>query len=244
MMTTQCFENDTGTNITTKCQHPSLNKFNELVPVTSLRTRLTYWNEYCVECNADADDLVPWNVKIAVEIDSEILTSLWSMNKNYKELIEMMSKSKALDFRYLPQIPNSGQQCIIKQYLRTCEHSSQPDYTHTPDWLFEACARFHNPAYIRNIKPSSFMNIFCFFCRPTSLPNIKGLNCKVFWTKKELPGQITALLDYKSVSALETETANDQPLKGDGTCACDEVFDNYKVKYTYILTGTSIQICK
>ena len=228
-MTTQCFENGTDINLTVKCESPSLVNFDETVPVTSVRTGTTYWNIYCAQCNADADAILPWNASITFNhyfVYFGNTTTAWFYIHTNEDLLKKLARTQVI--RYSPPIPMADDHCLQKKILVTCEQS--PNDINKPDWLFESCHQFYNPIYTRGYRVMAYMNIFCLLCQDIELPTNNKIDCTVYWNEKATPGQMTSLLDYKSVPRVTVTTDHDRPSVGGGQCSCYEVYDSHQVK--------------
>ena len=228
-MTSQCFENGTDIDLTVKCESPSLVNFDETVPVTSVRTGTTYWNIYCAQCNSDADAILPWSASINFNQEFVFfgnMTTAWGYIHTFEDLLEKLAITQVI--RYSPPIPMADKHCLQKKDLITCENS--PIDINKPDWLFDSCHQFYNPIYATGQTITPYMNIFCLLCQEIALPTNNKTDCTMYWNEKASPGQMTALLDYKSVPRVTVTTDHDRKSVGGGKCSCNEVYDSHQVK--------------
>ena len=232
LMTTDCFQNGKNLTLLTNCQSPDTGSFSDIVPVTSLKTGTTYWSKACAVCNNDIDDVMEWSPIVLFK-----QTAPYFMNSSVpglhpdklEDLIERITTPRFSDIIYKPPLSMEDSLCLRKDAVspKVCEKSSDETTLLKPDWMFESCRRFYNPAFrISDGIDRSFMNIFCLICQLTLKLTEQQTTCSYGTDGRSFPGYITALFDWKTeqYGGNEVGTRDVQ-----GRCGCVGTFDPYLV---------------
>ena len=236
LMTTDCFQNShDATNITLRgtrnttllenCRTPSTGSFgSDIVPVTSLKTGINYWNRACAECNGDDDDVIEWApiILLTRPVPYFVNSSTPGVFPNFLDaFIELVNLPRFGDIVYKPPegIPMNDSVCLRKEAIvnqKVCDNSS--------GWLSESCRRLQSPVVWTPRATVainfSFINIFCLICQVKLQTLDEKSNCRYESEWRGPPDTLMALLDYR-----QTPEESDH----DGRCGCTEIFDPYQV---------------
>ena len=235
LMVAQCFLDRSNESLVKKCESPDHNIVNEVYPVTSLTSGLSYWNMFCSICNKDADRLERWR-----RIDMPNI-SMSQMSPQTSDFNRTMSRIGKVIF--IPPKNTSVKSCIRHQDTQGCyKNSSTVDgFNHT--YLQKACNRFFSPV---RTKAAIYANIFCFLCanaKDVTLSGGENGACNFEQVQTSAPASafnvLLQFLDTRTDSGGTESQALDAghmfpkiTLNGNlGTvCLCVECFDIYRVR--------------
>ena len=230
-MITECFGNNSIDFDVEKCQRPSGDEAEDMLPVISSNTGRIYWNSHCARCNNEESDILPWNSSVRFDFD---ITFFANDSKDYgsavypdmpDDLLGFISKTG--DIVYSPPFPIADKMCLRKNTLYTCKSPSTKSTEVT--WLKEVCERIYSPLIIENGfgRPYPYLNFFCYICRRQyTKPSEKRQCGSVEHHGKGTAGGLTAILDYKALFRSQTVlTTGSRQEK----CNCDEIYDIYVV---------------
>ena len=232
-MINQCFRNDTDMTTISKCKSPDQYVLGDTIPVTSLATGRTYWNTHCAKCNADADDVIPWNsTAIFDKFVLHIPTGPSMMiPQSPKEIYTYLRRSFKADIIYTPPVPMQHKVCLRDPLVCTGQENELASENDIHSFFFDACQKYSSPVLIGFPRERDYKNIFCFFCQRKvsySRPSCDTDRCFRF-----SPGQVTSLLNYHKLTDDDhgVRSTQDPDMVGRlrDKCACNQVYDTYIV---------------
>ena len=228
-MVSHCFGDRTNETVLKNCESPSFYTTDDLHPVTSLKTGHTYWNGPCATCNADSDELLPWNTYAGIARPIVYFNDHF----HYPDSVEKLKRLTANDLIFSPPYTMDAEQCLQEEAVSSCDTPSEM-FDNDSSFLLEMCNDYYSPvSTFHTGRRTGYRNIFCFFCTRfqffTLWKTTKHI-CNKDETKFTDKG-IAALLDYKRPDTkLIQQTLKDQGHKA-GNCECHEIYDFTKVCY-------------
>ena len=256
-MTTDCFQDGHDeTNIMLQdaknatlpenCRTPKTESFgSDLVPVTSLKTRINYWNRACAECNGDNDDVIEWSPIISLKRSAPYFmnsTTPGVFPTSLEDILRLVTSTRFGDIVYkTPEgIPINDSACLRKEAIvnsKVCENSSE--------WLSQSCLRFQNPVFwtpsASVANDVSFSNIFCLICQKRLQLQSEKSKCRYESEGRGPPDTLTALLDYRQKPEESGKKKGESGKKKD-RCGCTEILDPYQVGISLALLQNALFI--
>ena len=232
-MINQCFRNDTDMTTISKCESPDQYMLGDTIPVTSVTTGRTYWNTHCAKCNADADDVLPWNSTAIFDRFVLLIPNGPSMAipQSPEEMYTYLRRSFKADIIYTPPMPMQHKVCQRDTYVCTDQGNELASENDNHSFFFDACQQYSSPVLIGFPRERSYKNIFCFFCR-NKASNSRP-NCDADSGIRLSAWQVSSLLNYRKSTEDDHDTRSTQgPDIASGLrekCACYQVYDTYNV---------------
>ena len=242
-MINHCFRSDTDLATISKCESPDVNVLGDTIPVTSLTTDRIYWNTPCATCNADADDVLPWNstaIFDAFFLHIQGMTSQQIIPQSPEEFYTYLLDYVRPTIIYTPPIPMQHKRCLSEFQVCTAQENDLANENDRQSFFFDTCQQHSSPVVIGLGFGQRFKNIFCFFCQKRSSQS--RTSCDVDRDGRLLAGQVSALLNYRKSTDDDHDVPSTSDLAGDlrGRCACTQVYDTNIVS-TFKLTLYLIQ---
>ena len=199
-MINQCFRNDTDMTTISKCESPDQYMLGDTIPVTSLTTGRTYWNTHCAICNADADDVLPWNsTAIFNRFVLHIPTGPSMMiPQSPEEIYTYLRRSFKADIIYTPPVSMQHKVCLRDPLVCTDQEDELASENDIHSFFFDACQKYSSPVLIGFPRERDYKNIFCFFFQRKV--SYSRPSCDTDRGFRFSPGQVTSLLNYRKLT--------------------------------------------
>ena len=233
-MINRCFRNDTDMSTISKCESPDQYLLGDTIPVTSLTTGRTYWNKPCAKCNADADDVLPWNSTAIFNrfvLHKPRFTNQQMIPQSPEEFFTYLRESTSASIIYTPPVPMQHKECVT--YLPKCT-DQENELTKENDkhsFFFDTCQQHTSPVLIGYPRGLPYKNIFCFFCQ-SKVSNSRP-SCDAGRGGRLSTGQVSGLLNYRRSTKDDSDDRSipNGNLVGGlrGKCTCNQVYDTYIV---------------
>ena len=229
-MTTQCFSN-TNASVKAKCETPNPYDATETIPVMSLKSGHTYWNQHCALCNNDSEAIVFWNMAVVFTAQFVFYRSTSRMYVFPDSKEEFYNQLLAYEeIHYIPPFEMQQKRCTHRHLQRTCRKSQNDMQEADHQFLYEKCNMFTSPVIkgVTNVAISK--NIFCYFCNE-EIANAASYECSYVNDFKKSNEAMIGLLHYKD----ETESSTNIRSHENGKCSCREIYDTYQVRIVHTL---------
>ena len=231
-MITHCFRNDTNMATISKCESPDQYVLGDTIPVTSPKTGRTYWNKHCAICNADVDDVLPWNSTVVFDtflLHSPLMTSHQLIPQSPEEFYTYLRKKLRASIIYTPPLPMQHKQCTSHYLTCTDQGKELANENDRQSFLYDACIQYSSQVRVGYPRARSYKNIFCFFCRKKY--SSSRTSCDSDAGERFPPGKISGLINYRKSSEADREVQSISGLAGSlrGNCACYQVYDTHRV---------------
>ena len=225
-MITQCFIGKTS-SIQSHCETPDPYDMADTIPVTSLRSGRTYWNQHCAKCNNDAANMVFWNMTVIFKVGFAFYSNFYSSLFSTDREEEFYNRLQRQEIVFTPPFEMSHKRCYQQEFQKTCRKTLDNIHEDGHRFLYETCDMVSLPVISGFYRSSIRKNIFCYICDTEEFLSSDKPDCS-FGTAKHSTGTMTGLLSYRHLG--EKESSTNTQLNGNEQCSCNEIFDTYQVR--------------
>lgn len=142
-----------------RCHFPSGEYVDDVTPVTSATSLVSYRNKYCAACNNDSDNILTWQQHVLCEINNDMPYNLFKRDASKQEIYQAIRTTTDCAIQWVPNNANitvSG--CLSATEL----HASCPYGTEA--FLEILCTGLDAPFIPYYGAMSLYRNIFCAAC--------------------------------------------------------------------------------
>ena len=237
-MTTQCFSN-INASVKAKCETPNPYDVTETIPVTSLRSGHTYWNQHCALCNNDSEAIVFWDMAVVFWgqfVFYRSASGMYLFADTKKEFYNQLLAYE--EIFYMPPFEMQQKRCAPRHVQRTCRKLLNNTREADQQFLYETCNKFVSPTAVGALNFIIDKNVFCYFCIE-EIAIIANYECSFSDDDyKKLNGDMIGLINYNDATEISTSTK----AHGNGKCSCMEIYDTYQVRIVLTLLHHGVHV--